>query len=521
MKTTAIARVAMSLAVAAGLGGAYYLGQQQRHQQASGSATVNGPHDGHDPAAGAELKTGKRILYWRDPMVPGQRFDKPGKSPYMDMPLIPVYEEDNADGAAVRIDGRVTQNLGVRTAEVKLGRLEMALQVPGNVAINERGIEVIQARTTGFVEHTYVRTTMETVRKGQALAQVYSPDWVAAQEEYLAVARMPGNPQPELRDAAVARMRQVGMTDGQIRVVQASGKLQPRLTVNSAVDGIVTEVGARDGMTVPPGMTLFRIASLATVWVLAEVPESQAAALRPGQAVMASTTALPNLALPGKVDTILPDVSAGTRTIKVRIELQNKDRKLLPGMFVSVRMVPAGATERLLVPSEALIRTGARTIAMVAKGEGGFDPVEVKAGATAGGQSEILEGLKAGQQVVVSGQFLIDSEASLRGTVARMQETTSGPPVDSAASEASAAGPEHRAVGRIQSIGERSLIIAHEAIPSAQWGAMTMEFAAPPAGLPQGLKAGDRVAFSFRLDPHGMATLVTVAPQVQTAGAKP
>jgi Cu(I)/Ag(I) efflux system membrane fusion protein len=149
MKTTAIARVAMSLAVAAGLGGAYYLGQQQRHQQASGSATVNGPHDGHDPAAGAELKTGKRILYWRDPMVPGQRFDKPGKSPYMDMPLIPVYEEENADGAAVRIDGRVTQNLGVRTAEVKLGRLEMALQVPGNVAINERGIEVIQARTTG------------------------------------------------------------------------------------------------------------------------------------------------------------------------------------------------------------------------------------------------------------------------------------------------------------------------------------------------------------------------------------
>ena len=147
------------------------------------------------------------------------------------MPLIPVYEEDNADGAAVRIDGRVTQNLGIRTAEVKLGRLEMALQVPGNVAINERGIEVIQARTTGFVERTFARTTMETVRKGQALAQIYSPDWVAAQEEYLAVARMPGNPQPELRDAALARMRQVGMTDGQIRGVQASGKLQPRLTV--------------------------------------------------------------------------------------------------------------------------------------------------------------------------------------------------------------------------------------------------------------------------------------------------
>ena len=520
MKTTAIVRVAMSLAVAAGLGGAYYLGQQQGHQQASGSATVNGAHEGHDPGTGAEPETGKRILYWRDPMVPGQRFDKPGKSPYMDMPLIPVYEEDNADGSAVRIDSRVTQNLGIRTAEVKLGRLEMALQVPGNVAINERSIEVIQARTTGFVEHTYVRTTMETVRKGQALAQIYSPDWVAAQEEYLAVARMPGNPQPELRDAALARMRQVGMTDDQIRSVQASGKLQPRLTVNSAVDGIVTEVGARDGMTVPPGMTLFRIASLATMWVLAEVPESQAAALRPGQAVMASTTALPNRALPGKVDTILPDVSTGTRTIKVRIELQNKDRKLLPGMFVSVRMVPAGATERLIVPSEALIWTGTRTIAMVAKGEGGFDPVEIKAGATAGGQTEILEGLKAGQQVVVSGQFLIDSEASLRGTVARMQET-SATPVDNAASEASAAGPEHRAVGRIQSIGERSLTIAHDAIPSAQWGAMTMEFAAPPAGLPQGLKAGDRVAFSFRLDPHGMATLVTVAPQAQTAGAKP
>ncbi|MFC4523842.1 MULTISPECIES: efflux RND transporter periplasmic adaptor subunit [Cupriavidus] len=521
MNKTTIARTVAGLMVVASVGAAYYLGQQQGRQSPASANSGTGAGGAALKAGDIDPKTGKRILYWHDPMVPGQRFDKPGKSPYMDMPLSPVYEEASG-GAAVTIDSRVTQNLGIRTAEVKTGRLEAALQVPGNVAINERSIEVLQARTSGFVEHAYARTTLDPVSKGQALAQIYAPEWVAAQEEYLAISRMDGSLQRELREAAIARMRQVGMTESHIRLVQSTGKLQPRLTVTSSVDGIVTEIGARDGMTVSPGTTLFRIASLATVWVIAEVPESQAAPLRPGQPVSATAAALPGQTLSGKVDAILPDISAGTRTVKVRIELQNKARQLLPGMFVSVRFDAAPGPDRLLVPTEALIRTGTRTVAMVASGQGGFSPVEVKTGAAAGGQTEVIEGLKAGQMVVVSGQFLIDSEASLRGTAQRMTAPTAASAVGASAPGAAAApGPEHQGVGRIETVTEQSMTISHGPIPSAQWGAMTMEFAAPPAGMPKGFKPGDQVRFRFRLDKEGVATLSAVESAAAVAGAKP
>ncbi|MBF6992223.1 efflux RND transporter periplasmic adaptor subunit [Cupriavidus sp. IK-TO18] len=516
MKRTTIARAGATLAVVASVAGAYYLGQQQGRQHTAASTTPAGdPGDASLKAGDIDPRNGKRILYWHDPMVPGQRFDKPGKSPFMDMALSPVYE-DAGGGAAVTIDSRVSQSLGIRTAEVKLGRLASALEVPGNVAIDERGIEVLQARTTGFVEHTYARTTLDPVRKGQPLAQIYSPDWVAAQEEYLAVARMSGNLQGDLREAAIARMRQAGMADSHIRLVQDTGKLQPRLTVASPADGIVTEIGAREGMTVSPGTTLFRIASLATVWVLAEVPESQAAQLRPGQALSAIAAALPGQALTGKVDAILPDINPGTRTIKVRIELQNKDRQLLPGMFVTARFGAPPGPDRLLVPTESLIRTGTRTLAMVEAGQGGFSPVEVKTGAEAGGQTEVIEGLKAGQKVVVSGQFLIDSEASLRGTAQRM---TAAPAASAPA--AAAAGPEHEGVGRVEAVSAEGMTISHGPIQSMQWGAMTMDFAAPPTGMAKGFKPGDRIRFRFRVNNEGAAILSSVEPASSAQGARP
>ncbi|KAA0178773.1 efflux RND transporter periplasmic adaptor subunit [Cupriavidus gilardii] len=515
MTRATLARAVATLVVTASLVGAYFLGHRQgRHGAPSAPAA---PADEPSQKAGdIDPKSGKRILYWHDPMVPGQRFDKPGKSPFMDMPLAPVYEEAGGS-AAVTIDSRVAQNLGIRTAEVKTGRLESTLQVPGNVAINERGIEVIQARATGFIERTYARTTLDTVRKGQALAQIYAPEWIAAQEEYLAVSRMTGTLSNDLREAAIARMRQAGMSEGHIRLVQSTGKLQPRLTVTSSLGGIVTEVGVRDGMTVSPGTTLFRIASLATVWVLAEVPESQAASLRPGQMVSATAAALPGQTLAGKVDAILPDISMGTRTVKVRIELPNKARQLLPGMFVSVRFDAPAGPERLLIPVEALIRTGTHTFVMVQLDSGEFQPVEVTAGAAAGGQAEILAGLQAGQKVVVSGQFLLDSEASLRGTAQRM----AAPAADASAAVATQApSPEHQGVGRVEAISADGMTISHGPIPSANWGPMTMEFAAPSTGMLTGFKPGDRVRFRFRLNDEGVATLSSVEAATADTGAR-
>ncbi|MGY2492849.1 efflux RND transporter periplasmic adaptor subunit [Cupriavidus sp. CP313] len=514
MKKQAISIAVGLIVLGAGIYGGYRLGVSRGEQVAQGSPTATASVESGAKVGDIDPKTGKKILYWHDPMVPGQRFDKPGKSPFMDMQLAPVYEDAGGGGAAVTIDSRVTQNLGIRTAEVKLGRLESVLEVPGNVTINERGIEVIQARTSGFVEHAYARTTLEPVKRGQALVVIYSPDWVAAQEEYLAVARMSGSLQGDLRGAAVARMRQAGMTESQIRLVETTGKLQLRLSIFSSVDGVVTEIGARDGMTVSPGMTLFRVADLSTVWVLAEVPESQAASARPGQQISATTAALPGRTLTGKVEAILPDVNPGTRTLKVRIELQNKNRQLLPGMFVSVRFGAQGGADRLLVPTEALIRTGTRTVAMVETDKGGYSPIEVKTGAEANGQTEITEGLKAGQKVVVSGQFLLDSEASLRGSATRMENA-------SAPSAPVARGPEHEGVGRIEAITPEGVTISHGPITTLQWGAMTMDFKAPASGLPKGLKEGQQIHFRFRMDNEDRPVLSSVQAASESAGGKP
>jgi Cu(I)/Ag(I) efflux system membrane fusion protein len=362
-------------------------------------------------AAGTDSSTGKKVLYWHDPMVPGQKFDKPGKSPFMDMQLVPVHADDAGDEGKVSISARVQQNLGIRTAEVTKGPMSAPVEAVGSVAYNERDVALVQARSNGFVERLFVRAPLDPVRKGQPLAELYVPEWVAAQEEYLSIKRMP-NAGGALLDAARQRMRLVGMTDEQIRLVESTGKTHSRLTVSAPIGGVIAELGAREGMTVTTGAALFRINGLGTVWVNAEVPENLAAMVRPGSLVHARTPALPGTVFKGKVSAILPEVNASTRTLKARIEVVNPAGQLVPGMFASISFSAAAGKDVLSVPSEAVIQTGTRNVVMVVQGEGKFLPVDVEIGTEANGQSEIRKGLEAGQKVVVSGQFLIDSEAA-------------------------------------------------------------------------------------------------------------
>jgi Cu(I)/Ag(I) efflux system membrane fusion protein len=407
-RTTIISFAAAALLLAAGFG-IYRLGVS------SGAAR----HAAPVPAAAPAAKE-KRVLYWHDPMVPGHRFDKPGKSPFMDMQLVPVYADEGAADNTVGVSARLQQNLGVRTAQVTRGPVGAALQAVGAVAFDERSVALVQARSGGFVERLYVRAPMERVRKGQPLLQLLAPDWVAAQEEFLAVRRVGGAASAGLLDAARQRMRLAGMSDDQVRQVEASGKANLRMTLVAPVSGVVTELNAREGMTVAAGAPLFRINGIDPVWVNAEVPESAAGQVRPGSAVEASTSAFPGQAFKGKVGAILPEVNAATRTLKARIELANPSGQLVPGMFASIRLTPVSRAPALLVPSEAVIQTGTRSVVMVVAGEGRFAPVDVETGAESGGMTEIRKGLEAGQKVVVSGQFLLDSEASLRGAAARM-----------------------------------------------------------------------------------------------------
>ncbi len=368
---------------------------------------------------------GQKILHYHDPMVPGNKFDRPAKSPFMDMMLHPVYAgASGADTGSVQISPRIQQNLGVRTALAAEGALSPQLAAVGSIAFNERDQVVVQARAIGYVERLHVRATLDRVRKGQPLAELYVPDWIAAQEEFLSVARMRGTDLAPLVDGARQRMRQVGMSEAQIEGVARSGRTQPRTTLLAPIDGVVTELAMREGMTVAAGATLLRINGLSTVWANAEVPESQSALLRPGAKVQARTPAAPGETFDGKVQAILPEVDPATRTLKARVELVNPGSRLVPGMFVSMQFMDMREEKSLLIPTEAVIQTGRRAVIMLAEENGRFRPVEVEIGIESGGQTEIKRGLQAGQRVVVSSQFLIDSEASLKGVEARLNTAT-------------------------------------------------------------------------------------------------
>jgi Cu(I)/Ag(I) efflux system membrane fusion protein len=377
--------------------------------------------------------TGLRIQNYHDPMVPGKNFDAPAKSPFMDMMLVPVYGGGGggADTGTVTVSPRVQQNLGLATAVVSEGTIAPKVTAVGNIAWNERDQAVVAARAAGVVEKLYARAQYDRVAAGAPVAELFVPDWVAAQEEFLSLRRSSAADMAPLVDAARQRMLLAGMVPAQIAQVEQSGRVQARTTVRAPIGGLVTEVMVREGMAVAAGATLVRIGGTATVWAQAEVPESQAALLKPGTPVRATTPALAGLAFTGRVQSLLPDVNPATRTIKARVELNNAGLRLVPGMTVSMNFADLKADKVLLVPSDAVIQTGTRSVVMLAEDGGRFRPVEVETGIESGGQTAIRKGLSAGQRVVVSSQFLIDSEASLKAVESRLD------PADAAASAVS------------------------------------------------------------------------------------
>jgi Cu(I)/Ag(I) efflux system membrane fusion protein len=379
------------------------------------------------------------------------------------------------------------------------------------VAWNERNQVVVSARSMGFVEKLHVRAALDRVAASAPLAEIYVPDWVAAQEEYLAVARMPGADLGPLRDAATQRMRQAGMDAAQIEQVVRTGAVQSRFTLRAPIGGTLTELMVREGATVMPGMPLMRLQGTATVWAEGQVPESQVALLQPGAKVSASSPAVPGQTFEGWVQAILPEVDPATRTLKARLELNNPGGRLVPGMFVQMRFAEPAGQPTLLVPSDVVIHTGRRSVVMLAEDGEHFRPVEVRAGREAGGLTEIVQGLQAGQRVVLSGQFLIDSEASLRGLEARLNQASS------------AAADLHRTDAVIDAVDGNSVTLTHPAIPALKWPGMTMAFRLPPVEQrPRGLSQGDPVRIEFRTQDGAEPQITRIerlAPIAQ--GAKP
>ena len=468
-----------------------------------------GKHQGRKDMApsGAALPTAqqngsaeKKILYWHDPMVPGQKFDKPGKSPFMDMQLVPVYAGADDDQGGVTISPQIQQNLGIRTAEVMLGKFNTTVEAVGSVAYDERDVAVLQSRSNAYVERLYVRAPFDSVKQGQALLRLYVPEWIAAQEDYFTVMRMRDG---GLLDSARQRMRLAGMSDAQIKLVETSGKIQPYLTVTAPLNGVVTELSVREGMTVAAGAPLFRINGTANAWINAEIPENLAALVNIGHQVEARVASLPGTVFTGKVIALLPELNAETRTLKVRVELNRPHPPLVPGLFVSVRLAANPGKDVLLVPSEAVIQTGTRTIVMVAEGQGKFLPVNVEIGTESKGQTEIRRGLKVGQKVVVSGQFLVDSEASLKG----ISGSQSTPPRENMRPPAH---DIHRGTGKIERLGATEITLSHGPIPSLGWGPMTMNFKFPAQLQRENLAVGGMVSFATRQTPDGIYEITAI-----------
>ncbi|MDR9095514.1 efflux RND transporter periplasmic adaptor subunit [Burkholderia multivorans] len=435
--------------------------------------------------------TDRKILYYHDPMMPGKKFEAPGKSPFMDMMLVPVYAgAESADSGTVSISPRIQQNLGLRTGEVVSGQLVSEVSAVGTVAWNERDQIVVQARATGFVEKLHVRAALDSVRKGQALLDLYVPDWVAVQEDYLAARHLQGQGLERLADAARQRMRQAGMSEAQIALVERTGQVQARMTLLAPESGVVTELMVREGSTVMTGMPLMRINELSSVWVQAEVPESQATQVAVGAQVTAQTPAWPGEVFRGQVQSLLPEVNPTTRTRKARMVVANPKARLVPGMVVHMQLRAGQARAALLVPSESLVRTGKRTL-VIAVEDGAFRPVEVQVGREQNGQAEILSGLSQGQKIVLSGQFLIDSEASLKGMEARLS-------TDQTPGAVGAAPQTYRTTARVEAVAGDVLTLTHPEIPALKWPGMTMDFKLAP-DVSKKPSAGSEIDIEFRM----------------------
>lgn len=372
------------------------------------------PASGHDGPGGE-----RRILYWYDPMYPDRRFDKPGKSPFMDMDLVPRYAEDG-EGAGIRIDPVQTRNMAVRTEKVTRGRLVFTRDIPANVEFNAYRLARVQPRADGFVEKTYDLAVGDTVEAGQALVEITVPAWAADQSEYLLLRSQ--RAAPEIVRGVRERLRLSGMPEEMLKIVDNTGRVQTGLTVKAPLGGVVTSLDVYPGMNVDKGMTLATIQGTNPVWVTADVPERDIH-LVGGRRIRVAVPAYPDRAFFAESATLLPRADQATRTVPLRLVLDNSEGLLKPGLTASIRL-RGESEESLLIPAQSLIDLGDEQRVVVRAADGAFVPRRVRVLRSSRDATAVLDGLEEGDEVVVSGLFLIDSEANLRGALDRMRASS-------------------------------------------------------------------------------------------------
>jgi membrane fusion protein, copper/silver efflux system len=381
------------------------------------------------PAPAAAPGGERKILYYRNPMGLPDTSPVPKKDS-MGMDYIPVYADEGSGTVpgTVKISPERIQMLGVRTEAASLRSIAHTVRAVGSVAADERRIDVVNPKFEGWIEKLRVNTTGQTVRRGEALLEVYSPDLVLAQREYL-VARtaaadmaqadaMTRDNAQAIAAAALSRLKNWDISADQLARLQRTGTASRTLTLSAPTSGIVMEKTALEGLHFGAGDMLYRIVDLSTVWLLADVFEQDLAQIRPGQSAKITVQAYPGRVFDGRVAFIYPTVNAQTRTGKVRIEVPNPDLLLKTDMYATVEIAaPVESTTVLVVPDSAVLDTGTRQTVLVGRGDGRFEPRAVKLGTRAGGYVTVLEGLRDGEKVVTGANFLIDAESNLRAAL--------------------------------------------------------------------------------------------------------
>jgi Cu(I)/Ag(I) efflux system membrane fusion protein len=478
--------VAVAVALAAG----YWLGAR------------NAQHATTVAAASSDAgKGGKKILYYRNPMGLPDTSPTPKKDS-MGMDYIPVYEgEDQDSGSGIKISTEKIQKLGVRVEKAQRRALDAVVRASGRVEIDERRLTTVTAKYEGYIERLIVNATGQGVRRGDTLFEAYSPDLLAAQREYAvavqALQKMAAADEAtragmqRLADAALARLGNFDVTDEDVKRLAAGGEPRRALSFRAPAGGIVLEKRAVQGMRFMPGEMLYQIADLSSVWLVAEVFEQDIGRISVGQRARISFDAYPGQQFEGKVTYVVPVLKPETRTAQVRIELTNPRGQLKPAMYAQVELPVATGKPEITVPVSAVIDSGKRQVVLVDKGEGRFEPRDVKLGARGTDFVVVREGVQEGESVVVAANFLLDAESNLKAALGGM---TGGSNVASAAGKVS-----HTAEGVLDDVDAKTgqMVITHDPVKSLNWPKMTMEFVPANEAVAKEIKPGDSITFEF------------------------
>ncbi|HEY5898669.1 MAG TPA: efflux RND transporter periplasmic adaptor subunit [Burkholderiales bacterium] len=482
MKTTLWIVLAALLAV-----GGYWLGSHSSKEEPKSAAQ------------GASAPSGKKVLYYRNPMGLPDTSPVPKKDP-MGMDYIPVYEggePEKLPAGAVKISPDKVQLLGVRTEPAQERELQRTVHAVGTVQPSERSLYKVAPRFEGWVEKLHVNTTGQAVSRGQVLMEVYSPELVAAQEEYLIALRAEGDLRERLSESALRRLRNWEVSDREIDRLKQSGKPQRTLAYRSPASGVVLAKPGVEGMRFMPGEVLFEIADLSNVWLIAEVSEQDVSFVRTGQEAKVRIASYPGREFNGKVVFVYPTLEAATRTARVRVEMRNPDGLLKPAMYADAEFLSRNRQSAVSVPESAILDSGNRQVVLVQRGEGIFEPRDVKLGMRADGYAEVKEGVKAGEEVVVRANFLIDAESNLKSALGGFSSVQL-----------------HRGTGKVTSVDAKAgtVEIEHGPIASLQWPAMSMQFKAKEPSMLERLKPGQAVEFDLSQGAPGEFVIERIGP---------